>query len=380
MKESIYSRIKKAAGEGGVLPESFNILLPYDVSGEAAGEDASVNAEVTADGNTPGSDSQEDGKKPKKRRKSKRDAAALNSGEPAPRQGEFDAVMVRIPGRMKHSVFVNFYIALRVKSAIEAFYVLKKKSGGLKQSKIERLERKVYNVMTLIDRYEPVSVIDPVLSQLVTLKTDREKAAMFGEYLATEGVTVQQVKTGIALLGTFGDDSYKELLTSLGMCEELTFFAVKALRTVIKDNGEFARTAQKLAAGLRGWGKVAAILEMPDKIEDEDVRRWILSHGAQNELGLYISACECAIKGDLKGYMMSLDGAEILVDKDLGDGICDIFDGLFQAEKVKDADSFSEVPDIYLAVASFKAAEARGCFQLCREAPRIVDKLTARRI
>ena len=58
MKESIYSRIKKAAGEGGVLPESFNILLPYDASGEAAGEDSSVNAEVTADGNTPGSDSQ----------------------------------------------------------------------------------------------------------------------------------------------------------------------------------------------------------------------------------------------------------------------------------------------------------------------------------
>ena len=63
-----------------------------------------------------------------------------------------------------------------------------------------------------------------------------------------------------------------------------------------------------------------------------------------------------------------------------GDGICEIFDGLFQVEKVKDADSFSEVPDIYLAVASFKAAEKKGLFAYCREAPRIVEKLIERKI
>ncbi|MBP5664777.1 MAG: hypothetical protein J6X87_00690 [Clostridia bacterium] len=361
MKKSIYSRIKNAAGEDGVLPESFNILLPYE---EPEGGETGVTEEP---------------KTPKKRKKTRK-AAAVSDGDPMPRQGEFDAVMVRIPGRMKHNVFVNFYIAARLKSAIEAYYDLRVEGSSYKTSKVERIERKINNVIRLIDRYEPVSVIDPVLSQLVALKTERDKAAVFGEYLATEGVTVQQVKTGIALLGTFGDETVTELLAELGMSEELAFFAVKALRTILKDDCDFVKAAWKLASGLRGWGKVAAILEMPDKIDDEEVRRWILAHGAQNELGLYISACECAIKGDLKGYMTSLDDTNELVDKELGDGICDIFDGLFQAESVKNADSFSEVPDIYLAIASFKAAEDRGCFALCREAPRIVEKLKARKI
>ena len=341
--ESIYNIISANLIGGSILPDDFNILRIVKGEEYPAPKDDGVDREFTDDG---------------------------------VRQGEFDAVVSRLPRRFTQHLLINFRIARVLKKGINAYCSLK--AGSLDAKGMAKAEKKVKAAKAIIDKYETITIADKVLSQVDHLKTPRDRIAEFGRYLAKEGTSVQNVKLGLAMIGFFGKYADKELVLTLGKSEELTHFAVKALSIIVKEEPDLCDCLIELAKATRGWGKVAAILELPDKIKSQESKDWLLAHGNENTLGLYILAVEAAIKGDLDGRLTDAVNEKKPISEEVSKGILNIIEGLFQAEKIQGADSFSEVPNVGTLLSTF-AFCVKGGLITGENAQLMVDKLTEKK-
>ncbi len=341
--DSIYNIIKDNLEGGEKLPDDFNILRIARGEEYPVPEDDGIDREFTDDG---------------------------------VRQGEFDAVVSRLPRRFNQHLLVNFRIARVLKKGILAYSSLK--GGKLDGKAVLSAEKKVKAAKNIIDKYETITIADKVLSQVDHLKTPRDKIAEFGRYLVKEGTTVLNVKLGLAMIGFFGKYDDKELVMTVGRSEEFTYFAVKALTVIVKEEPDLCECLTELAKATSGWGKVAAILELPDRIKSPEIKSWILAHGNENKLGLYILSVESAIKGDLDGCLTDAVNEKKPVPEDVSRGILNIIEGLFQAENVKGADSFSEVPNVGTLLSTFSFCVKSGLIT-GDNAQLIVDKLTEKK-
>ena len=278
------------------------------------------------------------------------------------RQGEFDAVAVRLPKEIRQHPLVNFRIAVVLKKAVES-YAAKTGNTGMSVKEVKKAERSIASAKTLIDNYEAITIADRVLSHMIHIKTDRLEIAKFGRYLAKESDSVMCVKLGIAMVGRFGDINDSELLETLGRCEEFTHFSVLALQGILKFTGDFVDAAMELIRVTRGWGKVACILALPDEITNAEHRKYLLSHGAEVSVGAGHVAVEVAIKSGMGSYLLdAVDTGTKLSDEE-SKGACDIISGLFQAEPVKALDSFNELPDVGTVLSSFAVCVKNGLLE-----------------
>ena len=255
--------------------------------------------------------------------------------------GEFEAVMVRMPYRIKEMSFVNYLFARTLAKCI-------------KSPTLENRER----LLAKIRRYAVVSVADPVLSHLAGMQVDRMKARKLALDFVMNAEERNVVKFGIVLLGAYGLPEDCDLICKVGIHEEFTFFAVKAMRNLDKTPGYQQRL---IALGERtsGWGKIAVILEFDETGLTEETKRWILRRGCRNQIGLHFTACECAIKGDIVSYLSAfseLPAGEFsgVIDEEMTEGICDIVEGLLIGASLKDADGIHEMPNARGLASSFK--------------------------
>ncbi len=263
--------------------------------------------------------------------------------------GEFEAVMVRLPYRIKELSFINYLIARTVRNCI------KTPSQKNKQKLFEKLKK-----------YATVSIADPVLSHLAGMSVDRVKAARLARELITKTDNRAFVKFGIVLIGAYGTQDDCDIVSRIGAHEEFTFFAAKALKNLDKTSGYQDRLVE-LAEKVEGWGKVAVIFEFSDHALADETREWILRRGCKNNIALHFTACECAIKGKLGQYingLSALDGPNVkgFVNAELTEGICDIIEGLLQGSSLKEADGVNEVPDARGLAVNLKRAFELGAF------------------
>ncbi|MCR5693958.1 MAG: hypothetical protein K6G89_03170 [Clostridia bacterium] len=337
--ESIYEIISSALGDGTKLPADFNILRI--VQGDAY--------PPPADGT---------------------DRTFTDDGV---REGEFDAVITRIPARFTQHLVVNMYAAIVLKKGVGAYDKIKKDETD--EKKINACNKKIESAKAVIEKYEPITIADKVLSQMVSIKTPKDQIAEFGRYLAKEGKTINQVKLGIAMTGFFGTPEDKDTVILLGRCGEFAFFASKALSTLLKDENEFVDACMEIVRANDGWGKISALIDLPDKIGNGEHKRWLIAHGNECSLGLYHLAVECAVKGDLGGLLLGCVNDKTHIDQELANGICNIIEGLFQAENVSGADSFSEINDVGTMLSSFAYCVRAGYLTGDDRAQVLVDKL-----
>ncbi len=278
--------------------------------------------------------------------------------------------------RVGHNAFVNRYIAGRIKKAAKASEKLAE--GGISFKKKNKLIETVRSAEQVIDKYEPVTVADSVMSHLVSMNVKKELLAEYAGTLLSDEKSIQCKKTGIAFLGTFGTAKDIPAVMSLAKNEEFTFFAVKALKQLEGDGAKFTDDCAEIASETSGWGKIAAILELSDNIESEDVRKFLLASGTSNSIGKYHLAVECAIKGRLYEYLENCLANDINPGRDMSEGICDIFKGLIEAESVKNADGFSEVENIDAIVGDFCKMYEKGSLE-CPNALEIYNYLKNRK-
>lgn len=255
--------------------------------------------------------------------------------------GEFEAVMVRLPYRIKEMSFINYLIARCVAKCIKA-------------PTRENREK----LLVKLRRYAVVSIADPVLSHLAGMNVDRIKARKLAVDLITNSTERNVVKFGIVLLGAYGLPEHCDLICQVGTHEEFTFFAVKAMRNLDKTS-DYQKRLVELGERTNGWGKIAVILEFDEVGLTAETKEWILRRGCTNRIGIQFTACECAIKGDIVQYLSSF--SEYLpgefagaIDEEMTNGICNIVEGLLIGANMKDADGIHELPNARGLASAFK--------------------------
>lgn len=107
---------------------------------------------------------------------------------------------------------------------------------------------------------------------------------------------VECVKIGLELLELFPieDDDVKEIVRTLGLCDEFTLFAVWDMRNWENGNAEIFELAKKV----HGWGRIHAVREL--KPETDEIKHWLLTEGTVNDVINAYSSLTCWHKSDAK--------------------------------------------------------------------------------
>jgi len=291
--------------------------------------------------------------------------------------GELEGVIVRMPMKITHAPIVNFFIACAVSKAAKAVEELSnKKNISKKRERV--LKSRIEKARIDLDKYEPISIVDKVMSHLMHIKASKTVLANYSRFLISKNFSIQCNKVALAFLGTFGTGRDIEQVKKFATNEEYTFFVVKALGSLIKNEEDYVDSLIDIASNTFGWGKIAAVIDLPDNINKAENRYFLLQSGTSNTIGKHFLAVECAIKGKLDDFLCNAIDKNVILERDISDGICDIFKGLFEAIDIKDADSFDEVPNIEQIINNFCILYENGLIDspLSKE---IYTKLTSRK-
>lgn len=120
----------------------------------------------------------------------------------------------------------------------------------------------------------------------------------YGIHLAAESSNLECVKLGLCLLRflVMGENT-KEIVRVLGLSDELTLFSISCMELWEDGQAEILRLAQKV----RGWGRVFAVDYL--KPETEEIKKWLLYHGVENNVMPSYSGLLCYEKAGVPGIL-----------------------------------------------------------------------------
>lgn len=126
-----------------------------------------------------------------------------------------------------------------------------------------------------------------------------ERLRTLGRFLATTARHRSTVGLGVILLGVFGDDDDRELLTTLGTVSGLSCYASYALATSQsrRDEALFA-----MARRADGWPRVDAV-RLLHGTTDPAIRRWLIAEACTGDILDAYFALTAAQTGDLAGHL-----------------------------------------------------------------------------
>ena len=264
------------------------------------------------------------------------DHADLGDNASAWVPGAYESLLMRSDYSIRRFALLNYLLARTVRKQALA-------PSPANQAKEEAKLRKT----------GALAVVDPLLSHLSRMNVPRAALRAEALRLACKTDKRELVKTGIALLGQFGDKSDADVLLTLGRHEEFTFFVAPALRALLGADG-VNDALLPLADQVDGWGKTAILYELNYSAEGSRAPEYLLRRGCRNRLGLALNANLCATKGQLAERLEALAdeaagdaalpadadpaaNAGALIDDELRTGICDILRGLTEFDGVHDS-------------------------------------------
>ncbi|MDP9849414.1 hypothetical protein [Streptosporangium lutulentum] len=192
------------------------------------------------------------------------------------------------------------------------------------------------DLLRLHDRLATVSALgiaDDLVDRIRRRLLPKDRVGEVGRYLAGHGSHRNAVKIGIVLLGACGDERDRELLLLLGTLEELTLYAVIALRHTQPDRH---RAVYELARRVRGWGRIHAVERLKD-CDDPQIKAWLLRDGFRNGIMNEYLAHLAATTGGLYSALLEPD-----VDDALLDGAGDILAALALGGPAEDMGDYAD--------------------------------------
>jgi hypothetical protein len=183
----------------------------------------------------------------------------------------------------------------------------------------------------------------------------RSRLATFARWLCSHGTRREVVKGGIALLGVSGTPDDVDLISRLGLLEELTLYAVVALNNLLPDSEE---AIFELAQQVTGWGRIHAVQRLSGSTNAE-VRRWLLRGGAENDVMTEEIAFIAATTGGLR------EGLECSVDDDLLDHAGELLRALAMGGPAEDMSDYGDGADAMRAYIHHMATAAPSLDRLC---------------
>lgn len=259
------------------------------------------------------------------------DLGAEASGRWVP--GAYESLLMRSTYSIRRHAFQNYLLARKVR----------KQALKPSDKNCEKEEAALLKTGAL-------AVVDPVISFLHAMHTDKTALRSEGLRLATGTRKRELVKVGIALLGMWGDKGDAEqpagdleILLTLARHEEFTFYCAPAVRSLAGAE-KVNDLLLPLLDGLDGWGKTAILYELnydPSLTGEASgvnpASEYLLRRGCFNRLGPEVNANLCATKGGLAARLKTLCESEELPDAELYRGICEIMWGLTPFSGVYDS-------------------------------------------
>jgi hypothetical protein len=236
-----------------------------------------------------------------------------NAGEPLPDEPPLDPSKLRWSGGSLDGI-----MALRGGRS-EGNGALAAAAGVLAALGKAPSTRDVHRVAELLREVDGPQAMDRFLGAVREAKTINKACLReLARWLCLSGVTRQQVKAGIALLGLAGDPATDaDLITRLGLLEELTLYSAVALSNMLEDSD---LAILNLADQVENWGRIHCVHRLR-RSNNPEVRRWLLYGGYKNGVMTEEIAYIAASTGGLR---------EALED-DADDGLLDHAGGLLAA-------------------------------------------------
>ena len=121
-----------------------------------------------------------------------------------------------------------------------------------------------------------------------------ENIYRFGVKEIRESDHKECVKFGLEImeLFTLKNENVKDVIRTLGLCDEFTLFVVFIMLGWENANEEIFNLAKKV----KGWGRIHAIEKL--KPETEEIKEWLLKEGIRNQVMPEYSALTCFEKSD----------------------------------------------------------------------------------
>lgn len=175
----------------------------------------------------------------------------------------------------------------------------------------------------LFERFSLLDIIEHVQDALASLAASYKLRPVF-DYacnLLQASCDKEMVKLGLAILEPFGEQEAtpKDVIRTLGACDEFTLYCAKCARRWENGNDELF----SLAKAAHGWGRIHCV-EMLEP-ETEEIRQWLLHEGAFNNVMTEYSALTCILKADLANVLESpLTQEEFIAVSSLIEAACDL--------------------------------------------------------
>ncbi len=136
-----------------------------------------------------------------------------------------------------------------------------------------------------------ISIVNELQRYVAYHAEDFDSDVLFGTacYLARESSNAECVKAGLEIMELYdiSEPEVRDMIRNLGLFDEFTIYSVWSMRNWENGNDEIFRLAKKV----RGWGRIHAI-EFLEPVTEE-IRRWLLTEGFENDVMNEYSALTC---------------------------------------------------------------------------------------
>jgi hypothetical protein len=194
--------------------------------------------------------------------------------------------------------------------------------------------RPLRDLYAMVSTDNVLSLIDPTIVALATMKAPTADVAEVGTWLASQSADRGPVKLGLALLGVSGAADGR-LLHTLGAHEEFTLYSAVAFSNAREDPEP---DLFELAQRVNGWGRIHCV-ERLRRTTTPEVARWILVDGFRNAVMNEYLAFIAATTGGLSVALAKPDpGRDVLT------AASDIIDALISGGPAEDIDDLSDAP------------------------------------
>lgn len=211
--------------------------------------------------------------------------------EPEDAASPYGAPSIRWAAGARDGVAI-FHVAPRPPGLRQVAPIVDDLLGYLRSPGAEELRALEQTIVRVVGDSAFIPFIHPVIDRLETvLEDDPSLARTAVEIPAATRKLLQEteqrdvLKLAIAMLGAFGDPSDRDLLETVGLHDEFTFYAVDSLGAIFPDPVD---SWMLFAVSLNGWGKIHAVLAMVEQMPSltdarrEEIRHYLLRFGCEN--------------------------------------------------------------------------------------------------
>ena len=185
-----------------------------------------------------------------------------------------------------------------------------------------------------------IRVIDELQKYVMDHSAELEAGKVYGTALSMmRGSShIECVKIGLSLMELLNvrDEKVKEIIRTLGLYDEFTVFSVWNMHTWENGNDEIFALAGKV----HGWGRIHAVECLQP--ETEEIRHWLLTEGAVNDVMSAYSALTCWLKSGAEEILYGRPTPEEYK------GIVTLIEGLLDEGPVTGISELENAPEILL--------------------------------